>query len=168
MKYKLLMQAMRLLKPLSKLYNSVKGILPKRRKKDDLQDLRDEIAALKTDLEKHTKNIEKETEKVIKKKVIKQKRKEWIQAEMYVSVVTSGQDSGSEAGGYILINVDSEEYEKVKQKFHGMKVEKLKQLLGLPENKVVKNVSHGSALGTIEEEFTEINGQRKNYDRSMF
>jgi len=166
--YKLIGRALKLLKPLSKLYNSVKNILPKKKKNDETEALRAEIVALRNDLLKHTKKIEEETAKVIKKKVVKQKRKEWIQAEMYVSVVTSGENSGSEAGGYILINVDSEEYEKVKQKFHGMKVDKLKELLGIPSDKVVKNVSHGSALGTIEEEFTEISGKRQEYSRGMF
>ena len=159
--FKLINKAMKLLKPISKLYNIIKAAFPSKKNNND--DIYKEIESLKKDLKKHEKKIQELTEEKIKKVQKEKDVSKWIQAEMYVSVVVSGRKGGSESGGYILLNLPFDEFEKVKDIFFNMPTQTIKDKLGLPVNKILKNVSKGQALSNIQEKFIEINGVRKDY-----
>jgi len=163
-KFKLLKQAMKLLKPLGMLYNLVKGIIPKR-KTSEIDELRAEIISLKNDLKKHDRCIRKLAKNTIKEKEVVQHRKQYVQAEMYTSVVNSGGKGGSESGGYILINLPADEMAELKDDFFNMSTQKIKDKLGIPSNKILKNVSKGETLSSINERFIEINGERKPFSK---
>jgi len=155
---KFITSAMRLLKPLSKLYNAAKTILPKSRKSEN-KELRAEIEALRSDLKKHENKICELSDKGIKKKEKATKKTEWIQAELYVATVEHG-IAGSESAGYIMINLPNDEYRAIQKEFNEMPVSTIKKHLGIPQEKIIKNVSHGETVSKIEERFFEVNGKR--------
>jgi len=164
-KFALIGKALKLLKPLSKLYNSVKNILPTR-KSDETAELRKEIEELRRDLGRHEEKIKELSANAIEEKTEITKKEDWIQAEMYVSVVNSGErKGGSESGGYILVNLPASEFAEIEKDFHDMKTETLKRKLGLDNNKVLKNVAHGQAISTEHTRFIEINGNREPFTK---
>jgi len=164
-KFALIGRALKILKPLSKLYNKVKNILPSK-KVDETAELRKEIEALKRDLGRHEKKIKELSANAIKEKEEVTKKEEWVQAEMYVSVVNQGErKGGSESGGYILINLPASEFAEVEKTFHDMPTNTLKEKLGIDKDKVVKNVAHGQTISTEHTRFIEINGNREPFTK---
>ena len=164
-KFALIGKALKLLKPISKLYNAVKNILPTR-KTDQTAELRAEIEELRKDLGRHERKIKELSSQAIEEKTEITKKEDWIQAEMYVSVVTGGdRKGGSESGGYILVNLPASEFAEIEKDFHDMKTETLKQKLGLDNNKVLKNVAHGQTISTEHTRFIEINGNREPFTK---
>jgi hypothetical protein len=164
-KFALIGKALKILKPLNKLYNSVKNILPKK-KVDETAELRREIESLKRDLKRHEEKIKELSLDAIKEKEAITKKEEWIQAEMYVSVVNQGErKGGSESGGYILVNLPAKEFAEIEKEFHNMPTNTLKEKLGIQDDKVVKNVAHGQTISTERTRFIEINGDRQPFTK---
>ena len=162
--YKFLRGAIKLIKPINRLVNSIKKLIPKSKSEKQFDELRNEILSLKRELESSKKNISRKSQKIIKKKEDLQNRDEYMQGELYIGVVTSGQ-TGSESGGYILINLPNSEFEKEKHDFFNMPTYKIKNLLGLPKEKIVKNIDKGETISNIRERFLEINGKREKFVR---
>ena len=167
LKYRVIANALKLVKPISQLYNKVKNVIPKSKRaqqSEEIAALRSELNQLKSDLNRANKKIVELSNKGLEEKQEATNSTEWIQAELYTSKVQSGKDEGSEAGGYILVNMPLDEWKEYESKFFGMDAYKIKSKLNMGKDEVLKSVSKGVTTSDTKERFLEINGQREALD----
>ena len=165
---KFLNNVLKLIKPIKKIYQILDKIIPKRKQKNtEVEDLRNELKELKKQIGKHEKIISSKVEKLEEPKpIISKKKEKMIQAELYVTTVKSGV-VGSSSGGYMLLNIPADEYEKIETQFNNMDTKLIKSKLGIKKDFVVKNVSHGFSDSSDQDSFIEINGTRTQYSRGL-
>ena len=88
------------------------------------------------------------------KKVIQD---DFFNVEMYITIVISGED-GSQDAGYILLNVREQDISEASDLLRKMPIWKIKSLLGLAENQIIKDVHHGISESRQNWYFKDING----------